>query len=134
VTELTVQLHPSRQLAVFIVAVHLLAAMAVWFSALPWWASLPMTAIVLLHLRHSLQGFRSAGRELHCQEGRWSLGDRSGEQPLHPLGEWLVTSWLIVLQFKRADGSRINLVLPPDSAPPDELRRLRVFLRFSLAG
>lgn len=117
------------------VITHLLAATAVWLAALPWWGSLLLAATVLLHLWQILQKqwFRPGERELRYRGGDWSLRDENGEEPLHPAGEWLVTSWLIVLRFKRADGSRLDLVLPPDSAPPDELRRLRVLLRFSLS-
>lgn len=135
VTEVRLQLQPSRQLAGGVVITHLLATAAVWLSVLPRWVSLLITLAVLLHLWHWLQGHWLGldNRELRYRGGEWSLSSESGEASLRPLGEWLVTSWLIVLRFTQADGRQLNLVLPPDSGPPEELRRLRVVLRFSLS-
>ncbi|MEX1032067.1 MAG: protein YgfX [Cellvibrionaceae bacterium] len=132
--ELSVQLRPSMQLVVFLVASHLLAALAVWFSALPWWLCLLVDVAVLADLLWSLrQHYRLGRRQLRYVDGRWWLADHRGEESLELIGEYLVTPWLLVLRFKRSAGSA-TLVLPPDSAATDDLRRLRVLLRFGLGG
>jgi hypothetical protein len=134
--QVNLQLRASRLLLIFLCASHLLAAIAVWLSAIPAWLAALISAGVLLHFWQSLQAhcFAQAGRELrYSSEGEWSLLENSVLQPLQPVGEWLVTSWLLVMRFKRQDGRRLSLVLPPDSADGDELRRLRVLLRFGLS-
>lgn len=130
-SELNLKLWPSRQLAIFLVAGHGLAGLSVWFSALPAWACLLMDLLLLGALYFNLRRHWRAGiRQLRFDGEGWWLADRSGEQPLDLRGERLVTSWLIVLNFITAAGRRIALVLPPDSASADDLRRLRVALRF----
>lgn len=66
------------------------------------------------------------------------IADRSGLCVMHG-GNWIdvrllpdtyISSWLIVLRF-RADSAPLScLCLLPDSADPDALRRLRVWLRW----
>lgn len=134
-SEVSVQLCPSRQLATFMVLAHVLAVAGLCLSSLPAWLCVLVAATVLIHLQRSWHTWflASAERELRYRNGDWFLLEQRDEQPLTPLGEWLVTSWLVVLQFRRQNGKRLSLVLPPDAAQPDELRRLRVLLRFGLS-
>lgn len=123
-------LRPSRWLAAFTVISHGLAGAAVWFSALPWWVSLSLDLLVLFSLLKALRRQWSVGvRRLRYDGQTWTLAEAGSEQCLELAGERLVTPWLIVLGFLTQAGKRISLVLPPDSASRDDLRRLRVALR-----
>lgn len=130
---LKVGLRPSLQLAWFIAGCHVLAAVVPWLSALPWWFCLLLDVLVGWSLIWNFQQHYWVGcRQLHYLDQRWWLTDATGEQPLELVGEFLVTPWLLVLRFTAARGKPLSLVLPPDSAAADDLRRLRVLLRFGL--
>ncbi len=45
------------------------------------------------------------------------------------IGEYTVTTWLIVVRFKALDRRKYTLVVLPDSGDEDEIRRMRVYLR-----
>lgn len=132
---LNIPLRPSRRLAWFIVVAHALAAIAPWFSALSWWFCLLLDMLVGWSLIWNLRRHYWVGyRHLQYLERRWWLTDASGEHAVELAGEFLVTPWLLVLRFTRDTGAGVDLVLPPDSADADDLRRLRVLLRFALRG
>jgi hypothetical protein len=66
-----------------------------------------------------------------CVKGQWCLWTPGGEHGVEMMCEPLVLSWLVVLQWRyKESGKRCALALWPDSASQDDLRRLRVFLRF----
>ncbi|MCW8196452.1 hypothetical protein F6455_16785 [Proteobacteria bacterium 005FR1] len=133
--QVDLRLRASRLLTIFLCLTHLLAAIAIWLSAIPAGLAALISAGVLLHLWHSLHAhcFAQAARALRYRDGKWSLLEDEVSQSLLPVGEWLVTSRLLVLQFRRPNGRRLSLVLPPDAAECRELRRLRVLLRFGLS-
>lgn len=132
-TGLNVRLRPSLALASFIATIHLLAAVAVWFSALSLWICLALNTVVVLSLLASLRQHHQLGyRQLRYDDQQWWLADAAGDKPLELVGEYLLTPWLLVLRFTVQAGHRITLVLPSDSADVDDLRRLRVLLRFGL--
>jgi hypothetical protein len=63
-------------------------------------------------------------------ERNWYLDDARGRRLLQPVGEVVVWQWLIVMHFRPLNGGRrLSLALLPDSAVPEDLRRLRVWLR-----
>ncbi|MDR3410607.1 MAG: hypothetical protein P4L87_06640 [Formivibrio sp.] len=65
-------------------------------------------------------------------DGRVSLaGIGSNPQQAEILPSSLITAWLIILHL-RTDTGRLYLLLWPDSAEEDSLRRWRVWLRWSL--
>jgi hypothetical protein len=131
--ELTISLRPSLQLATFIGISHSLAAAAVWLSASPWWLCLVADTVVLWSLWwHFRQHYWVGNRQLLYDNNQWRLVSGASEAPLELTGELLVTHWLLVLRFRTQVGKVQSLVLPPDSAAADDLRRLRVLLRFGL--
>jgi hypothetical protein len=114
------------------------AALACAWISLPQLAFAPMAAGIALawawHLTRALHWRRSAIRTLElsatgavrCQDG---LGQwRDGEI----LAGSYVSRWLIVAVLGSGDGRRHSLVLLPDCAAAEELRRLRVWLRWRL--
>jgi hypothetical protein len=108
------------------------------------WVSLPppafapvATGIVLAwawHFAQSLQRGRPGIRTLE-------LNTTGGARCLNGLGQWrdaevlpgsYVSRWLIVLILGIEGRRRRSLVLLPDSAAADDLRRLRAWLRWRL--
>lgn len=93
-------------------ALALVLASAVWHA---WFRQLPAMP---------------AGLRL-LPDGRWGLhwgGVAEAEASL--LDGVYRSSWLIRLPLRLDDGRRLNLMLWPDSAPTEQLRGLRVWLRW----
>jgi len=133
-----VSLRPSRTLALVLTAIAAAALAGAWVS-LPA-AALPLVAsgIALAwasHVAHALQRGRAA---LHALV----LDADGGARCLDGSGQWheaeilrgsYVSAWLIVVILGGGGRRRRALVLLPDAAAGDELRRLRVWLRWRLA-
>jgi len=133
---LSVALQPSRILALALTTMAGAALACAWISV-PIAAFVPIAAGVILawawHCAQALLLRRSAVRTLE-------LDANGGVRCQDGLGNWqeaaLLTGsyasrWLVVLMLGTA-GRRRSLVLLPDAAAPDELRRLRVWLRWRL--
>lgn len=133
---LSLTLKPSRALALALTVTAGAALACSWFS-LPGLAFLPVAAGILLawiwHLAPALQrGARAVrGLELGANgEARWQ--DASGcwnETEIQP-GTY-VSNWLIVVHLGAGRQGR-TLALLPDCARAEELRQLRVWLRWRL--
>jgi hypothetical protein len=107
---------------------------AIWLSALPLplqvLFSIAVAAQLVLQLRNhcgSWGGARCDG--LRWDGGGWWWRDRSGGENQARLRHATLWPGLLVLNFLDNAGRRRALVLLPDSAAADELRRLRVYLR-----
>ena len=133
---LSVTLKPSRALALALTVTAGVALACSWFS-LPGLAFLPMAAGIVLawiwHLAPALQrGARAVrGLELGAKgEARWQdASGRWNETEIQP-GSY-VSNWLIVVQLGAGRQGRM-LALLPDCARAEELRQLRVWLRWRL--
>ncbi len=114
------------------------AALACAWISLPMAAFLPIAAGITLawawHCAQALQQRHSAVRTLE-------LDAKGGVRCQDGLGNWqeatilpgsYVSRWLVVLMLSENGRRRRSLVLLPDAAAPDELRRLRVWLRWRL--
>jgi toxin CptA len=110
----------------------LLALAAVHLAALPdsLQLALGMTAAGL-----SVCGWRRARRMARLRiaaDGRLQCLDDSAEWlDAEILGDSFVSTALIVLRYRTAGGHERTLTLLPDSAAADDLRRLRVSLRWT---
>jgi len=129
-----IQLRRSRILLISGSAVHVLSGIAVIVSSVPWWVKAGFIAGIVLSLAwfgdcYSYpQGRRFIAR-IELLDGRWRL--ETGEGGMHRgqlIGGYahLLT---VILNFQLTDGGRRSLTLLPDAADPDDLRRLRVWLR-----
>jgi Membrane-bound toxin component of toxin-antitoxin system len=115
------------------------AALACTWISLPRLASAPVAAGIVLawvwHFAQAMQRGPSALRTLElnpaggarCEDGR----GRWREAEILP-GSY-VSSWLIVVILGENGRRERSLVLLPDAAPAEELRRLRIWLRWRLA-
>ena len=132
---LSVSLKPSRMFALALTAMAAAALACAWIS-LPRVAFFPLAAGIALawawHCAQALQWARSSVRVLEldaqgggrCRDGR----DHWHDAAIMP-GSY-VSRWLIVVNLGGDGRRRRSLVLLPDSAGADELRRLRVWLRW----
>lgn len=71
--------------------------------------------------------------QLACTAQQWWMQEQPGHEQiaLELCGDVLVLAWLVVVKFRRRDNDKtVTLALWPDSAGSEDLRRLRVFLRY----
>ena len=114
------------------------AALACAWISLPAVALPPVAAGIVFawvwHLAQSLQRAASAVREIEIDatgSTRWR--DRAGQwHDAKVLPGSYVSAWLVVVILGTSAGGRRALVLPPDAASGDDLRRLRAWLRWRL--
>ena len=132
---LRIDLRPSRLLSLALVLAHSLAAYAVWISlgglprALAVGAVLASVAATLAHA--ALRTPWSAVSLELTEDGRASWKDRRGAWHEGALGaSHFVSPVLVVVELKPRNRGVKRLILLADSAPRDELRRLRVRLRW----
>src|SRR5262249_4405151 len=111
--------------------VHALALAAAWVGLGGWarylaWAGI--LASLVGWLTHTSRQARSL--ELH-EDGRASWADRKGDWREGRLGRsTYVSPVLVILELKPGGKGRRWMVLMGDSAPAEDLRRLRVWLRW----
>lgn len=132
---LRIDLKPSLWLAGLLGTVHALALVAVCLSLGGWPRFLVVSGVLLSGLAcvvETRQRSLAAAVSLQLNpDGRASWRDRSGRWHEGRLeGGQFVSAALVVLSLRRAELRRKWLVLAPDSASTDELRRLRVWLRW----
>jgi toxin CptA len=99
---------------------------------------LPALAILALILvswmlvrRHAALGFgpKAIARVLARQDGTWWVERANGQgEDVQLLADSVATGWLLVLRFRRDDGTRLTRVILGDECDADALRRLRVRL------
>ena len=133
---LSVSLQPSRILALALTAMAGAALACAWISV-PIAAFLPIAAgVTFAWAWHGAQALLLRDSAVRLLE----LDAKGGVRCQDGLGNWqearilpgsYTSRWLVVLVLG-AGGRRRSLVLLPDSAAPDELRRLRVWLRWRL--
>jgi toxin CptA len=135
-TTLRLRLRPSRQLAWLLGAGHAAAGSVCWVAPIAWWLSLGLSltvaASLALSLRQVTRGW--SGVELRPDgtaavldgQGRWSEA--------RILESSFVSPALTILNLAMAE-ARLprSLVVAPDALPAEELRRLRVWLRWRAA-
>ena len=132
---LRVSLRPSALLASLLILVHVLAlgALTVSLEGLP--LALSAAGVVFSALGtagEALQRWRDSPMAIELRDdGRAAWRDR-GEQwhetGLAPGG--YVSPWLVILPLEGSGGRRKWLVIGPDAAPGEDLRRLRAWLRW----
>jgi len=127
-----IELKPSRRLGLLLAGMLLLALAAVTLAALPgslqltlgmtatglgvwgWWRARPMASLRVV-----------ADGRLQCLDAAAEWCDAE------VMGDSFVSTGLIVLRYRTAGGHVRTLALLPDSAAADDLRRLRVSLRWT---
>jgi hypothetical protein len=135
------RLGPSRQLALVLGTLHLGAVPCAFANDLPLAVQCLLAAAVLCRTWHciGLHGSRRAARAIVLliwdRHGRWRLLQRDGSV-LHVRLEHgaYVHPELLILPFRCLSGRRLSVLMVPDMADADGLRRLRTRLRCDSLG
>lgn len=126
-----IELRPSRRLGWLQAGMTLLALAAVWLAALP---PGPQVAATLALVGYVLYGRRRRAPWPLLRiaaDGRLQARDPAGDWgDIETLADSFVSPALIVLRYRQAGGRVRSLTLLADSAAADDLRRLRVSLRW----
>jgi len=127
-----IEIKPSRLLGLLLAGMLLLALAAVTLAVLPGSVQLVLGVVVA--------GLGGWGWRRASRTARLRITADGGLQGLDDAAEWcdadvsgdsFVATGLIVLRYRIDGQSGRSLTLLPDSAPADDLRRLRVSLRWT---
>jgi len=127
-----IELKPSRRLGLLLAAMAALALLAIGSAALPLAVQLSLGALVVGLVAWGGQRARPGTTRLRiAADGRLQCLDEAMEwRDAEVLGDSFVSTGLIVLRYRMAGQAR-SLTLLPDSADADDLRCLRVALRWA---
>ncbi len=127
----------SRGILIYLLLLHILALLALWYSHLHLVISLPASLVVLGSLAWRSRQWRNSAQcpPVHQvildSENRWWLRMReAGDRRLGLLPGSFVHPWMIILRFVDEAAKRYTLILCDDNLDADTLRRLRVRLRY----
>jgi toxin CptA len=126
-----IKLKPSRRLGLLLTGMAALALLAIGLAALTAGMQLVMGAMVIGLAAWGWLQARPVASLRIAGDGRLQGLDASAEwRDAEVLGDSFVSPALIVLRY-RMEGQVRSLTLLPDSAGADDLRRLRVSLRWT---
>lgn len=126
-----IELKPSRRLGLLLAGMLLLALAAVTLTALPGPLQLALGMAVAGLVGRGWRQARPLARLRIAPDGRLQRLDDAAEwSDAEILGDSFASTALIVLRYRMAGKVR-TLTLLPDSATADDLRRLRVSLRWT---
>lgn len=125
---------PSRLLLTSGGIGHLLAGIAVAVCSLPLWIKTGLiVGIALALIRFGWQYGYLHGPgflvRIELLDGRWLLETGDGTRYHAGLIDGYAHPGIVILNFRLENGERRSLALLPDTAEPNALRRLRVWLR-----
>ncbi len=129
---------PSRYLLIYLVVLHILAAMALLQPlTLPLWARFALSLAVMVSLLWWLWRYyrdsRRTTRLIWRTDGAWDyLVDEQHWPDLSLLPSTYITRGLIILHLQPVNGRRLYIVLLPDSLPKEQWHLL--WLRLQYAG
>lgn len=133
-TPLLLEITVSRWGIAYIGLLHILVLVAVFYFPFSLLYQLIVSLLVFAHCLWCLRGWLfPAGKKpldaLGFADSQWQLY-REEELVTVELVQSTVWTWLVVLNFREADSrKKHSLVLWPDSANEQQLRRLRIVLR-----
>jgi hypothetical protein len=138
IQSITLQPKPSRQLHVWRLTIHLLACLTTLFAPLILWHKLMLLLALGLYSYVSFRRLgRGSGRQIMkitvTPFGRARMVMKGGQKLRARIRQdSFVTPWMIVLRFDLDRGwLPQSLVLTSDTISDEQLRQLRVLLRFS---
>ncbi len=126
-----IELKPSRLLGLLLAGMVLLAWLAISLAAVP--AAMQWVLAVGIGVMPGwawLRASRLPRLRIAADGALQVLDDADAWCAVEVLGDSFATTALIVLRYRLERQGRRSLTLLPDSAPADDLRRLRVALRW----
>jgi hypothetical protein len=138
IQSITVQPKPSQYLRIWLLSIHLLALLTTLFAPIDLWQKLMLLAALALYSYFTLGKERGKSgsqilRATITPYGRARIVMRDGrKQTARIRQDSLVTPWLVIVRFDLTRGLLpVSLLLLPDSVSEEQLRKLRVLLRFT---
>ncbi len=126
-----IELKPSRLLGLLLAGMGVLALAAIYFASLPVGQQWALACAGLGLAGWGWQRMKEPIRLRIMADGRLQgLSDAETWRDVEVLGDSFVSIGLIVLRYRCEGQALRSLTLLPDSAPADDLRRLRVSLRW----
>ncbi len=126
-----IELKPSRRLGLLLLGMAALALAAIWLAALPEGVRLALAAAVIgLTAWGGRQARFTASLRIHV-DGSLQFLEQGEWRSVEVLGDSLVSPALVVLRHRTPTKRVRSLVLLADSAQAEDLRRLRVALRWA---
>ena len=126
-----IELKPSRRLRLFLLGGAALALVALLLAEVPAGIALVLGIAVGLGVWHEYRTVSGARLRI-AADGRLQCRDEAGEwRDIEVLDDSFVSPALIVMRYRMAGGRVRVLALLADSAQADDLRRLRVSLRWA---
>ncbi|RLA19332.1 MAG: hypothetical protein DRQ61_10100 [Gammaproteobacteria bacterium] len=120
------------------VTLHILAALAVSLSAVPFWLICLLMVLVFVSLLRTIRDYRSPSLKqirklIHNSEKGWTLfsGDSIFDKA-KLLPSTVSTRFCLFMHFEDSKGKRHYLMVPRDKLSFDHYRQLRVLLKVSM--
>jgi len=132
---LDIAIRPSRLIATLICGMHLLAVIVCVQIPLPlsYRAALLLAIVAAFFWNGYLYTRRVPRRLSWSVEQGWRLTDHMGvSHDLDLLPEAYIGPWLVTAHFRDERRRRRTMLLAQDSTSPDNLRRLKVLLRYGV--
>ena len=127
---LRLEIRPSRLAQVYCSSACGLAWFAMAVADLPWWSQVLLAGLVGWQGWCALRAIRQPPVTcLQWQDGQWRLQGPDVAVDAVLGSRMFLTAGLVSLPFRSLAGKVYRIVLWPDSADADSLRRLRVLLR-----
>ena len=127
-----IELKPSRRLGLLLAGMLLLALAALYLAALPGGLQVALVLLITGFSAWRWRRISTMERLRIAADGRLQCLDEAGEwRAAEVLGDSFVSTALIVLRYRIEGRPARSLILLPDSAAADDLRRLRVSLRWA---
>jgi len=127
-----IELKPSRRLGLLLAGMLLLALAALYLAALPGGLQVALGLVLTGFSAWRWRRTSTMERLRIAADGRLQCLDEAGEwRAAEALGDSFVSTPLIVLRYRIEGQPARSLTLLPDSAAADDLRRLRVSLRWA---
>jgi hypothetical protein len=126
---LSLRPEPSRIALGYAATVLVLAALALWLADLPWALRLLLSAaLAWLSVRSWRTWRQPVVTGLDWSAGCWTLSGRGALGEVALLQPVFMAFGLVSLGFRLPTGRTVRLLLWPDSASAEDLRRLRCIL------
>jgi hypothetical protein len=126
---------PSRQMARFLVALHLMVGTAILAAPVAGVVKLPLLLLLTLHGGWSKARFSGSVTQVQLErDGSAYLERGEGKAFRASLRrDTLITPWVILLRFDLLSRRRpLGVLICPDAISPGEMRRLRTLLRIAV--